>query len=60
MEIQERIVDGVTILDLEGRVMIGTDEAHLRSKMRSLLRQDRTRIVLNFGRLSQIDSVGWA
>ena len=57
-EIDERQVGAVTILDLTGRLTIDHDAQRLKDKINSLILQGRTRVVLNMGEVSYIDSGG--
>ena len=41
MHIDERVVDGVTILDLKGKMTLGEGDELLKDKINSLIQQDR-------------------
>lgn len=57
LEILERVVDGVAILDLKGRLVL--DEVDLfRKRIDELIRQKRLSIVLNLREITYIDSAG--
>lgn len=57
LQISERLVDGVTILDMEGRLVL--DEVDLfRRRVDELIKQQRLRIVLNLKDIIYIDSAG--
>ena len=58
MTIAERAVGGVIVLDLDGQLSFGDTAACLREHLDSLLARDETRIILNLGRLSTMDSSG--
>lgn len=58
MQIEERVVDDVTILDLKGKVTLGEGDEVLKDKINSLVHQDRKRILLNFADVPYIDSAG--
>lgn len=58
MQIDERIVDGVTILDLKGKMTLGEGDELLKDKINSLVQQDRKQIVLNLEGVPYIDSAG--
>jgi anti-sigma B factor antagonist len=58
MQITERLVGGVTILDLTGAITIDQDAGRLKDKINSLIQQARTSVVLNLGEVSYIDSGG--
>ena len=58
MTIQERVVGSVTVLDLEGKMVLGDGDTLLKDKIHSLVFQERQNIVLNLGRVSYMDSSG--
>jgi anti-sigma B factor antagonist len=58
LEIVERHIDDVTVLDLVGKLTIDQDAQRLKDKIQSLILQQRTAIVLNLGDVSYIDSGG--
>jgi anti-sigma B factor antagonist len=58
LKMTERTVDGVSVLDLEGRIVLGEESSALRERVKNLLGQDHKRIVLNMGNVSYIDSAG--
>jgi anti-sigma B factor antagonist len=54
----ERMVGDVTVVDLEGRIVLGEESSALRERVKGLLGQDRKQIILNMGQVSYIDSAG--
>jgi anti-sigma B factor antagonist len=58
MQIEERVVDGVTILDLKGKITLGEGDEALKDKINSLILQNRKRILLNLAEVPYIDSAG--
>jgi anti-sigma B factor antagonist len=58
MEITERIVDTITILDLKGKLTIGEGAELLKDKSESLVFQGRTRVIVNLAAVPYIDSGG--
>ena len=58
MEIHERVVGNVTVLDLEGRLVLGEGDRLLRDEVDSVVRQGRTLLVLNLAAVSHVDSAG--
>jgi len=58
MQIEERVVNNVTILDLKGKITLGEGDEALKDKINSLIQQDRKRILLNLGAVPYIDSAG--
>ena len=57
MDITERVVDTITILDLSGR-LIGEGAQLLKDKSESLVFQGRTRVIVNLAAVPYIDSAG--
>ncbi len=58
LEIKEREVNGVIVLDLKGKITIGEGDRQLREKITSLLEQGKKKIILNMARVSYLDSSG--
>ena len=58
MQIEERAVGDVVVLDLKGRVTLGEGDQLLKDKVNSLVNQGRKRIVLNLAGVPYIDSAG--
>lgn len=58
MQIEERAVGTVTMLDLKGKLTLGSGDTLLKDKVRSLLMQGRRDIVLNLAQVSYLDSAG--
>ena len=58
MQIEERVVNNVTILDLKGKITLGEGDEALKDKINSLIQQDRKRILLNLAEVPYIDSAG--
>lgn len=58
MQIEERVVNNVTILDLKGKMTLGEGDELLKDKINSLLQQDRKHILLNLEGVPYIDSAG--
>lgn len=58
MQIDERVVDGVTILDLKGKLTLGEGDELLKDKINSLVQQGRKQLVLNLAAVPYIDSAG--
>ncbi len=58
MQIQERTVNDITILDLQGKMTLGEGDELLRDKVNSLLHQGRKKIVLDLEHVPYIDSAG--
>ena len=58
MQIDERVVSGVTILDLKGKMTLGEGDEQLRDKINSLVQQGHLKIVLNLEGVPYLDSAG--
>jgi anti-sigma B factor antagonist len=58
MQIEERVVGNVTILDLKGKITLGEGDETLKDKINSLLHQDRKKLLLNLADVPYIDSAG--
>ena len=58
MQIDERVVDGVTVLDLKGKMTLGEGDELLKDKINSLIQQDRKQLLLNLEGVPYIDSAG--
>src|ERR1700737_1972829 len=53
-----REVDGVTVVALDGRIVLGEESNALREKVKSLVAEGKKKIVLNMENVSFIDSTG--
>jgi anti-sigma B factor antagonist len=51
-------VDGVTVVTLEGRIVLGEESHSFREKLKSLLAEGKKKIVLNMANIKYIDSSG--
>ena len=58
MQIEERIVGEVTVLDLKGKMTLGEGDELLKDKINSLMNQGRGKILLNLEGVPYIDSAG--
>lgn len=58
LNISERQAGDVTILDLNGKITIGEGSVALRSAIRRLLGEGKSKILLNLGEVGYIDSSG--
>jgi anti-sigma B factor antagonist len=58
MHVATRQVDGITILDLSGRITLGEGSVTLRDSVRDLLAKGSKNILLNMGNITYIDSSG--
>ena len=58
MQIEERAVGDVVILDLKGKITLGEGDELLKDKVNSLVNQGQRKILLNLGGVPYIDSAG--
>jgi anti-sigma B factor antagonist len=58
MDIKERVVDGVSVLDLSGKVVLGEGDVQVKERIKDLLADGQRRILLNLGEVNYIDSAG--
>ena len=58
MTISQREVRGVVVLDLEGRLVVEDGVPPFVERMNALIRRGRRRILLNFDRVTYLDSAG--
>jgi anti-sigma B factor antagonist len=58
MEIAERTVNDVTILDLKGKMTLGEGDELLKEKINSLLAAGKKKLLLNLEGVPYIDSAG--
>jgi anti-sigma B factor antagonist len=58
MKIDERTVGDVTILDMQGKLLIGEGDELLREKINGLVEGGTTKILLNLGDVPYMDSAG--
>ncbi len=58
MEIKKRLVNDVAILDLEGKLTIGSGDVALRGAMLSEIEDGHKKILINLQKVTAIDSSG--
>ena len=58
LTIASRELDGVTVLDLSGRITLGEGSVQLREAIRDLISKGSKSILLNLGDVNYIDSSG--
>jgi anti-sigma B factor antagonist len=58
LEIQQREREGITILDMKGRITVGPEATALREKVAALSSAGAPNIVFNLGDVDYIDSTG--
>jgi anti-sigma B factor antagonist len=58
LKLTNREVDGVAVLALDGRIVLGEETNALREKVKSLIAQGKKKLVLNMDKVTMIDSSG--
>lgn len=58
LEIQQREREGITVLELRGRITVGPEASALRDKVTQLSAEGKRNIVLELGAVDFIDSTG--
>jgi anti-sigma B factor antagonist len=58
MQIEQRAVGDVIVLDLKGKITLGEGDELLKDKVNSLVNQGHRKIVLNLAEVPYIDSAG--
>jgi anti-sigma B factor antagonist len=58
MQIHQRVVGDVTVIDINGKMTLGEGDELLRDKVNSLIQQGQKKLVLNLAEVPYIDSAG--
>jgi anti-sigma B factor antagonist len=58
LKMTPREVDGVTVIAMDGRIVLGEESNALREKVKSLIAEGKKKIVLNMDNITFIDSAG--
>jgi anti-sigma B factor antagonist len=58
LKMTEREVDGVVVVELDGRLVLGEETSEFREKIKAMLAEGRTKILLNLDNVTLIDSTG--
>ena len=58
LKMSQHEVDGVTVVALDGRIVLGEESNALREKVKGLLAEGKKKIVLNVNNITFIDSAG--
>ena len=58
LKITDSEVDSVSVVELDGRIVMGEENNSLREKLKSLVATGKKKIVLNVGNIKYIDSTG--
>ena len=58
LKMTNREVDGVSVVALDGRIVLGEESNALREKVKALMAEGKKKIVLNMDNITFIDSAG--
>lgn len=58
LKMNSREVEGISIVQMEGRIVLGEESNALREKVKSLLTENKKKIVMNMDNVTYIDSAG--
>ncbi len=58
LKMTNREVDGVSVVALDGRIVLGEESTALREKVKGLIGEGKKKIVLNMDNITFIDSAG--
>ena len=58
LKMTNREVDGVSVVALDGRIVLGEESNALREKVKSLIADGKKKLVLNMNNVTFIDSAG--
>jgi len=56
--IVEKLLDGLMVVDVRGRITLGPETEALRVKLKQLVESGQRRLILNLAEVTYIDSVG--
>jgi anti-sigma B factor antagonist len=58
MNITNKEIDGVSVVILDGRIVLGEESNSLRERVKALIAEGKKKIVLNMAEVKYIDSAG--
>ncbi len=58
LKMTNREVDGVAVVAMDGRIVLGEESNGLREKVKSLIAEGKKKIILNMNNITFIDSAG--
>jgi anti-sigma B factor antagonist len=58
MDITNKEIDGVSVVALDGRIVLGEESNALRERVKALIAEGKKKIVLNMANVKYIDSAG--
>jgi anti-sigma B factor antagonist len=56
--IVEKMIEGVTVIEVRGRITLGRETETLRSSIKRLIEEGHKQLILDLGEVTYIDSVG--
>jgi anti-sigma B factor antagonist len=58
LKMNSREVEGIIIVQMEGRIVLGEESNALREKVKSLMTENKKKVVMNMENVTYIDSAG--
>jgi anti-sigma B factor antagonist len=58
MKLSSRLADDVTVIDIEGKILLGEGDLQVRQAIDDLLAQGRKKFLLNLAKVPYVDSAG--
>lgn len=58
LHLSNRLIDGVTVVNISGRITLGDGSAHLRAALRDLVAKGTRKVLLNMSDVTYVDSSG--
>jgi len=58
LKMNSREVEGINIVQLEGRIVLGEESNALREKVKNLMTENKKKVVMNMENVTYIDSAG--
>src|SRR2546422_7384036 len=58
MDIKVRVVQGVSLLDFSGKIVLGAGDMQVKERIKDLLADGQRRILLNLADVNYVDSAG--
>jgi anti-sigma B factor antagonist len=58
MKLSSRLVDDVTVIDVEGKILLGDGDMEIRQAVDEMMGQGKRRFLLNLAKVPYIDSAG--
>ena len=58
LKMTDREVEGITVVSMDGRIVLGEESNALRERVRGMLGAQKTKIILDMGNVTYIDSAG--